>query len=68
MAKHFVTVGCHPTLFIALFAIDSLKQPAMKFLEKPELSNYLFQRDFLKPFEVLPPNPDPNEDWVLGPS
>lgn len=33
-----------------MFAVDSLRQLAMKFLERDELANYTFQNDFLKPF------------------
>ncbi|KAF0980686.1 hypothetical protein FDP41_013169 [Naegleria fowleri] len=50
MGKHFITVGTHDDLTIAMNAIDSLRQLSMKFLEQDELANYHFQRDFLKPF------------------
>ena len=36
-----------------MYAIDSLRQLAMKFLAKDELANYHFQKDFLKPFELI---------------
>ena len=36
-----------------LFAIDSLRQLALKFLSKPELENYHFQSEFLKPFHQI---------------
>ena len=36
-----------------MFAIDSLRQLAFKFLEKKELSNYNFQKEFMKPFETI---------------
>ena len=36
-----------------MYAVDSLRQLAMKFLEKSELANYHFQKDFLKPFEYV---------------
>jgi brefeldin A-inhibited guanine nucleotide-exchange protein len=36
-----------------MYAIDSLKQLSIKFLQKEELSNFNFQRVFLKPFEVI---------------
>lgn len=35
------------------YAIDSLRQLAMKFLEKDELAAYQFQKQFLKPFEFI---------------
>jgi len=40
-----------------MYAIDSLRQLAMKFLAKDELANYHFQKDFLKPFELINQNP-----------
>lgn len=36
-----------------MYAIDSLRQLATKFLEKEELANYNFQKDFFKPFEYI---------------
>lgn len=36
-----------------MYAIDSLRQLAMKFLAKDELANFHFQKDFLKPFESI---------------
>jgi brefeldin A-inhibited guanine nucleotide-exchange protein len=53
MGQHFTMVGCHKNLSIAMYAIDSLRQLAMKFLAKDELANYHFQKDFLKPFESI---------------
>ena len=53
LASHFTEVGMHPNQSVAMFAVDSLKQLSMKFLEKDELSNFNFQRLFLRPFEVL---------------
>ncbi|CAI5476702.1 unnamed protein product, partial [Closterium sp. Yama58-4] len=53
LADYFVTVGCMPNLSVAMYAIDSLRQLAMKFLEREELSNYNFQNEFLKPFVVV---------------
>lgn len=39
-----------------MYAIDSIRQLSMKFLEKGELSNYHFQKEFLKPFEHIMAN------------
>eukprot|EP00211_Chloroparvula_japonica_P000492 CAMPEP_0119126116 /NCGR_PEP_ID=MMETSP1310-20130426/5159_1 /TAXON_ID=464262 /ORGANISM="Genus nov. species nov., Strain RCC2339" /LENGTH=1764 /DNA_ID=CAMNT_0007116253 /DNA_START=14 /DNA_END=5308 /DNA_ORIENTATION=- len=50
IGTHFTTVGCHDNLKIAMYAVDSLRQLSMKFLEKDELSHYNFQKSFLKPF------------------
>jgi brefeldin A-inhibited guanine nucleotide-exchange protein len=53
LANHFTKVGCDESLRISMYAVDSLKQLAMKFLEKDELANYHFQKEFLKPFEEI---------------
>ncbi|KAI6649677.1 Brefeldin A-inhibited guanine nucleotide-exchange protein 1 [Oopsacas minuta] len=53
LGEHFNSVGCHPDEDIALFAIDSLKQLALKFIEKGELTNFHFQKEFLKPFHYI---------------
>jgi Sec7-like guanine-nucleotide exchange factor len=36
---------------VGFFALDSLRQLAMRFLEKEELPHFKFQKDFLRPFE-----------------
>ena len=53
LAEHFTTVGVNDNHALAMFAVDSLKQLSMKFLMKEELSNFNFQRVFLKPFEII---------------
>ena len=53
LAKHFTTVCVHDNPALAMYAVDSLKQLSVKFLQKTELSNFNFQRVFLKPFEVI---------------
>ena len=53
LAIHFTTVGVHSNHALAMYAIDSLKQLSIKFLQKAELSNFNFQRLFLKPFEII---------------
>ncbi|KAL5727977.1 Brefeldin A-inhibited guanine nucleotide-exchange protein 2 [Ranunculus cassubicifolius] len=53
LADFFVTIGCSENLSIAIFAMDSLRQLAMKFLEREELANYNFQNEFMKPFVVV---------------
>jgi brefeldin A-inhibited guanine nucleotide-exchange protein len=53
LADYFIFVGCHPTLNVAMYAIDALRQLAMKFLERDELANYTFQNEFLKPFVLV---------------
>jgi brefeldin A-inhibited guanine nucleotide-exchange protein len=53
LGDHFNRVGCSNNEEIAFFAIDSLRQLSMKFIEKGEFSNFRFQKDFLRPFEVI---------------
>ena len=53
LSDFFAAVGCHENLAVALYAVDSLRQLAMKFLERDELANYTFQNDFLRPFVSL---------------
>jgi Domain of unknown function (DUF1981) len=52
-ACFFWQVGCNPNEDIAFFAVDSLRQLSMKFLEKGEFANFRFQKDFLRPFEYI---------------
>ena len=44
-------VCCHHNPHVGFFALDALRQLAMRFLEKEELPHFKFQKDFLKPFE-----------------
>jgi Sec7-like guanine-nucleotide exchange factor len=53
LKDHFTEAGLHSDSKIAVFCIDSLKQLAVKFLSKEELSNFNFQKDFLAPFEAM---------------
>ncbi|GER31255.1 brefeldin A-inhibited guanine nucleotide-exchange protein [Striga asiatica] len=53
LSDFFVTIGCSTNLSIAIFAMDSLRQLSMKFLEREELANYNFQNEFMKPFVVV---------------
>lgn len=53
LSDFFVTIGCSENLSIAIFAMDSLRQLAMKFLEREELVNYNFQNEFMKPFVIV---------------
>lgn len=50
LADFFIDVGCHKNLQVAMYAVDSLRQLSMKFLERDELTNFTFQNDFLRPF------------------
>lgn len=53
MANYFARIACHENANVSVFAIDSLKQLSFKFLDKPELTEFSFQRTFLKPFLVV---------------
>ncbi|XP_050545726.1 brefeldin A-inhibited guanine nucleotide-exchange protein 2 isoform X2 [Daktulosphaira vitifoliae] len=53
LGEHFNRVGCYPNEDIATFALDSLRQLSMKFIEKGEFANFKFQKDFLRPFEII---------------
>ncbi|XP_064973718.1 brefeldin A-inhibited guanine nucleotide-exchange protein 1-like [Musa acuminata AAA Group] len=53
LAEFFVSVGLSENLSVAIFVMDSLRQLAMKFLEREELANYNFQNEFLRPFVVV---------------
>ena len=50
LGDFFAKAGCNKNSMVSVFAIDSLKQLSSKFLEKPELSEFHFQRIFLRPF------------------
>ena len=62
MANHFATIGCHKNAMVSMFAIDALRQLSFKFLEKPELADFNFQRLFLKPFLQIMENPGSRDD------
>ncbi|XP_021732781.1 brefeldin A-inhibited guanine nucleotide-exchange protein 5-like [Chenopodium quinoa] len=53
LANHFISAGSHHDEKVAMYAIDSLRQLGMKYLEREELANFTFQNDILKPFVVL---------------
>jgi guanine nucleotide-exchange factor len=53
VAVLFVEAGIHRDEKIAMYAIDSLRQLAIKYLERAELANFKFQNDILKPFVFI---------------
>ncbi|CAA6672300.1 unnamed protein product [Spirodela intermedia] len=53
LSEFFVTVGIFENLSVSIFVMDSLRQLAMKFLEREELANYNFQNEFLRPFVIV---------------
>ncbi|KAI0650276.1 hypothetical protein C8Q79DRAFT_942938 [Trametes meyenii] len=67
LGEHFNQVCCHKNPHVGFFALDALRQLAMRFLEKEELAHFKFQKDFLRPFEytmIHNSNPD-IRDMVL---
>ncbi|XP_063931545.1 brefeldin A-inhibited guanine nucleotide-exchange protein 2-like isoform X2 [Zophobas morio] len=56
LGSHFNKAGCMLDQTIALFAVDSLRQLSMKFLERGEFAHFHFQKDFLRPFEYIMAN------------
>ncbi|KAJ5028029.1 hypothetical protein J3E73DRAFT_409034 [Bipolaris maydis] len=53
LGAHFNDVGCHTNTNVVYFALNSLRQLSMKFMEIEELPGFKFQKDFLKPFEHI---------------
>ncbi|KAJ5150416.1 SEC7-like alpha orthogonal bundle [Penicillium coprophilum] len=56
LGQHFNQVGCHSNTTVVFFALDSLRQLSMRFMEIEELPGFKFQKDFLKPFEHVMAN------------
>jgi brefeldin A-inhibited guanine nucleotide-exchange protein len=53
LGAHFNDVGCHTNTNVVFFALNSLRQLSMRFMEIEELPGFKFQKDFLKPFEHI---------------
>ncbi|KAJ1349822.1 hypothetical protein KIN20_005473 [Parelaphostrongylus tenuis] len=53
VGEHFNMAGCNASEVVAHYSVDALRQLAIKFLERGELPNFRFQKDFLRPFEVI---------------
>ncbi|KAG8080082.1 hypothetical protein GUJ93_ZPchr0007g4420 [Zizania palustris] len=53
LSQHFIAAGSHQEEKVAMYAIDSLRQLGMKYLERAELNKFTFQNDILKPFVIL---------------
>lgn len=56
LGQHFNQVGCHTNTAVVFFALDSLRQLSMRFMEIEELPGFKFQKDFLKPFDHVMAN------------
>ena len=54
LSSYFAAICCSPNTSIAMYAIDSLKQLSLKFLEKPELRSFHFQTKFLQASLLCP--------------
>ncbi|SCV04651.1 LAMI_0H17832g1_1 [Lachancea mirantina] len=53
MGQAFNKIATNPNLAVVFFAIDSLRQLSMRFLDIEELSGFEFQHDFLMPFQFV---------------
>lgn len=53
LSYHFIAAGEHNDEEVAMYAIDSLRQLGIKYLERAELANFTFQNDIMKPFVVI---------------
>ncbi|KAI0980029.1 hypothetical protein GJ496_001401 [Pomphorhynchus laevis] len=53
VADHLINACSSNNLEVVTFALDSLRQLSLKFLEKEELTNFHFQEDFLRPFASI---------------
>lgn len=51
LGQHFNNIGSLNNTTVVFFALDSLRQLSMRFMEIEELPGFKFQKDFLKPFE-----------------
>lgn len=56
LGEHFNAVGSLNNTAVVFFALDSLRQLSMRFMEIEELPGFKFQKDFLKPFEHVMSN------------
>ena len=53
VGDHFQKAACSENSKVSMYAVDSLRQISLKFLEKGELKNFRFQKEFLRPFEII---------------
>ncbi|KAF9921251.1 Brefeldin A-inhibited guanine nucleotide-exchange protein 2 [Linnemannia zychae] len=53
LQSYFNSVGCSSNATVSTFAIDSLRQLAMKFLARDELAHFNTQNELLRPFEHI---------------
>ena len=53
ISTHLTSTALHEEAAVAMFAVDSLRQLSMQFLNREELGVFEFQRRFLKPLETI---------------
>ena len=54
VSSHLVDIALHPTNeAVSIYAVDSLRQLSIQYLQRQELGIFEFQRRFLKPYEVI---------------
>ena len=53
MGAHFTSTALHNNAAVAMYAVDSLRQLSLKFLNREELAQYEFQRKFMRPYEEI---------------
>ena len=53
MSQQFTVAGIHADPFVAQYAIDSLRQLSIKFMDKKETRGFHFQEAFMQPFERI---------------
>ena len=56
LGEFFNQVGCNANTKVVHFALNSLRQLSIRFLDLEELPGFKFQKDFLKPFEHIMAN------------
>ena len=51
IAGHLTSTALHSNAAVAMYAVDSLRQLSIQYLQREELGGFEFQRKFLKPLE-----------------
>ncbi|EFN53507.1 hypothetical protein CHLNCDRAFT_13798, partial [Chlorella variabilis] len=50
VAQHLVSAACHTDAYVAMYAVDALRQLAAKLLDRAELARFTHQGEALRPF------------------
>merc|ERR1719359_2045674 len=56
LSQHLVEVASHPNANVSMYAVDSLRQLATRFLDKDESASDELRMALLRPFEVMMAN------------